>query len=507
MAYLRELITLLGFEVDVAGFTKGEKAFAELVGLAKGAANAIKELTLGTADFAEDLNDVATRFGITNQQMQQMMVMADATGTSLQSLQQGFAQTLRRAQEAVSGNKEFTKSFAGIGFSVEDLKGMLADPMQLFGAVASRVDSAATAGERMQHAFRLMGRAGVQLAPDLGDIVPMMGAIANRSEEFNFLTDEQIELAKALKTENALLNASYEGLKRQLGLELSPVMRQIILDTREWLIRNKELIKDGIRILGETAKTAGEAITKLTLYIEANKNILVITAGVIGTLLIPSLIKIGIAVAPALAVVAAIVLLIGVIQELYYWANGMPSLLGDLFERAHALQQNPDKPWWVELALMLERALVAMRNLARESKDFLTGEDKTSSPNWKKMEEAANKRGGGAALATIRSDFPEGKEFEKPGSPGAHLMHRLGVRLNDVEMPSLSQLLFGQFGTPRSKESSAANITVNSPTTITINAAPGQSAEDVGRAAADQLRSRDSELQSTMNELQSNEAR
>lgn len=344
MAFLRELITLIGFEVDVAGFSKGEKAFAELVGIAKGTLNAIRDLTSSTAEFSIEVGNMAIITGMGTDEIQKLKIAADQSGLSMDAMQRKTVMLLRRAQDAVDGSKAWSKAFHAAGISTAELKDNIGSTTDLIALVAQRILNGETAAKRARDAFKLFGITGAQAIPMLQMLSKTMGDLSNRQEEFRFLTDDQIAASRELKFEQTQLGAIWDGITRQLGAELTPAMLDAIRQTREFIDAHKDLINNGLKTLGEWFDKTKDKAFEFIGYIDKNKHSVIAFATALTATLIPALIlaqpelaATGLAMLTAFGEVvaygAAFLVIAGAISDIYDYSRGVDSVMGRLHNK------------------------------------------------------------------------------------------------------------------------------------------------------------------------------
>ena len=331
---VRELINLVGFEVDEQSESRAKKAFDGLKTAAslaaKGAALAIGAIATAiqtTALKGDEIAKTADRLGLSTDALQEFQFAADLAGVSSQELSQSLRDFNRRAFEAEAGSGQAAEAYKALGLSIRDAGGEVKSTEQRFTEAVGALSQIENEAQRAAMASKIFGEeGGTRLNVLLGQ-----GAegLAKAREEFKALglgidedaaraseefLDAQNKVGRVLRTvattfAGQLIPAVTEGADAVLGF------------VRE----NRELIR--LRI--------GQAVDVVTTAVRGAVAFFGRLADVVGG--VGPLLKIVVGIAAALALaffavpiavgaVSAAVLLL--IDDLTAWASGSESLIG-----------------------------------------------------------------------------------------------------------------------------------------------------------------------------------
>lgn len=377
MAVLRELITVLGFDVDSAEAAQANKVFD---GLKKGALAVVAGATAAAAGLGVLINqtvhagDAAAkagkRLGITAEEVQELSFAAERSGVPVESLSAGLRSIQRRAAEAAQGNKEFAKGFQKLGVNIKDSNGKLKPTVQLFSEVAEGFKGITNEGDRTAIAMRVAGIGGAALLPLFLEGAEGVAALRARAHDLGFVINNETAAATERLADNfADLRLVFTGLGRRLASNFLPLVEDLTNKTLEWFIANRELVDKGIKSLVSVIQVAVNLLFGFVRVISENKRFILILAAVITTALIPSLLALAktyglvslaalkaalIAAAPFILIIGLAVLIALVIEDVFAFVSGSESAIGNLFEAFTREAQKPGAHWMVKaLAFIL----------------------------------------------------------------------------------------------------------------------------------------------------------
>lgn len=163
---------------DATGFVKGVdkaegslKKFSSSAGALLGAAGiaGAAKLALGAfTDMAERMDAVgkaADRLGIASEALTGLQHAAEQAGSSAAALEKGIIALQKNVTEAAGGSKTLTKAFDELGISAKDLAAL--DTERQFDVMADALSGVEDVTKRNAIAFKIMGRAGIELSATL----------------------------------------------------------------------------------------------------------------------------------------------------------------------------------------------------------------------------------------------------------------------------------------------------------------------------------------------------
>jgi hypothetical protein len=234
-----------GFFTSIA--TKAALGIAAIFG---GAAASVKSFI----DEASELKTIASFTSLSTQEFQGLAYAMEQNGLSAEKLADGFRQFNAGFREStLSGGKgAVAEGIKDLGLSFEKMK-RLRPQEQLF-AILEAANKAGPSMARAGTFARIFGEiAGANLSriADLG--VPAIKALIAEAGDLGFvLSTDAVESGIKLKQQFGQLTGAAEGLRNAIALELLPIISETIPKIRDWVVQNRELIAQNVKLwLGE----------------------------------------------------------------------------------------------------------------------------------------------------------------------------------------------------------------------------------------------------------------
>lgn len=261
---IEELVTIFGFEVDKSGAASAIKTYtdlrnlaSDLVRVARAASRAVLEPIKHVVQLGEHAVNTGRRIGATAEQVQQLGIMARATGVSSSVLEKAIEKLGSSSYASVTRHKEHVLALARVGVVATDATGKLKPPTQLFFEMAEGLSKIDEPGKRTRLAFQLMGEQAGQLMPLLAMGPGYLGAIAKVAAESGaVLSNETAQAAKDVAFWWQILTIRSEGLENRLGGGLLPIASKIIGSLGKWWAANKKVVDQGIDVIVQHITTA-----------------------------------------------------------------------------------------------------------------------------------------------------------------------------------------------------------------------------------------------------------
>lgn len=378
MPVLRELITVLGFDVDDAAAARAEQTFD---GLKKGALAVVGATVAITAALALMVKETITagdeaattgeRLGITAKEVQELSFAAERSGVPIAQLNQGLRSLQRRAADSIGQVNEFAKGFAALGVRVTDANGKLKPTVELLGEVATAFQGITDEGQRTALAMKVAGDGGAALLPLFLQGAKGIDALRQRASVLGFVLDtETIEASSRLADNFDDLRLLFLGVSRRIARTLLPLVERLTGGMIDLFIANRELIDRGIKVFIDTIEGSIDAMKRFAGLIEENRRVLLLFAGVLFAAVLPGLLSVAggyalvalaaiktaiVAAAPFLAVIALAALVALALEDIFVFVSGGESAIGNLFKAFTEAAQKPDAHWMVQtLATIIE---------------------------------------------------------------------------------------------------------------------------------------------------------
>lgn len=171
----------------------------------------VKDLIVETANYADQIGDLAEKWGFTTREIQEFDYWATMSGTTLDSLLTGMRGLVNQAE---AGSDAFDK----LGVSVRNADGSLKDQKTLFLETIDALQKIDNQTERNALQFEVFGRAGI----DLGQII-------NRdSSELAQLSQEAENLGIILSDNTIAMAGNFNDTLDQIRLSFKSVFAELI---------------------------------------------------------------------------------------------------------------------------------------------------------------------------------------------------------------------------------------------------------------------------------------
>lgn len=173
--------------------------------------NKVKDLILETANYADQIGDLAEKWGFTTQQIQEFDYWATMSGTTLESLLTAMRGLVNQAE---AGSNAFRK----LGVNVKNTDGTFKDQRTLFLETIDALQKVENQTERNALQFEIFGRSGIEL-----------GQIINRdAKELEELSREAENLGIILSKNTINQASEFNDKLDQMKLAFKSVMAEII---------------------------------------------------------------------------------------------------------------------------------------------------------------------------------------------------------------------------------------------------------------------------------------
>jgi len=338
---------LQNFNGQLNGVVGKLKTFAKALVPAVGAAG-LGLLISHTLEAAEGLSHVAESLGLTIEQMSALRIAAGLSGTNVELLEASMQRFNRRLGEAVKGTGPAADDFRRLGIKILDVNGRLLPTLDILPTVADAIQRAGSQAERTAIAFSFFGLQGADLLPFLQKGGKELQNFLKQGQQLTLVTQENIDNAKAFNARLMVLKAVFSQVSLKIKLAIVDAFFPLIKSFEQFIRLNREVIRlrleSFINALSAVFKVLANIIgfvgsvgkAFLDIVNTFPKQFAVITAGVV--LLTGAFRRLAIAtiaaLAPELAIGAAISAVILVVQDLIVYLRGGESVIGDLINSA-----------------------------------------------------------------------------------------------------------------------------------------------------------------------------
>ena len=146
---------------------------------------ATKDAILQSANYADQIGDVAEKWGFTTKEIQEFDYWATMSGTTLESLLTGMRGLVNQAE---AGAPAFEK----LGVSVKNADGTFKDQKTLFLETIDALNQVEDRTQRNALQFEIFGRAGIELGQVISRDASELQALSSEAENLGIILSEDI---------------------------------------------------------------------------------------------------------------------------------------------------------------------------------------------------------------------------------------------------------------------------------------------------------------------------
>lgn len=272
---IRELITVLGFDVDDAPLDRVDegldrikssiKRVATLGAIAGGTLFGLAKSTANTADAAAK---TGRAIGLTAEEVQEYNHAASIAGLSNEEMQKSLRQMGRAARDATRGIGTAKDTIEEMGISVTDANGQLKSTDVLVEEVADQFAAMPDGPRKTAAAMDLFGRSGDKFINLLNQGGDGIRELRQEARDLGVIIDNETAAKAELFNDTLFrLQQLLTGIKHTAGAEIIPILIEEGKRTLEWAKANKELMKARVREFVQGLIKVFKSILTLTLWI------------------------------------------------------------------------------------------------------------------------------------------------------------------------------------------------------------------------------------------------
>lgn len=250
MTIIDSFFAQLGFEIDDArlkqfqtSMESGRATALALGGAIIAAGGAIALFVDRIANHLDELGDFAEKNQVGVEAIQELGHAAQLNGSSLEDVKSSIERVNKAIGEAVLGVGRGAKSFEKLGFSAKDSEGKVKTFDSLLMEVSDRMQ-----GLSRQEQIAMAEKLGID-----GNLVPMLAkgsaAIAELREEaraFGVASSEDTAVAGEFMDAMDRIKFVILGVANSIAVKLMPPIMEMLVAFRQWIMANRELIKNTI---------------------------------------------------------------------------------------------------------------------------------------------------------------------------------------------------------------------------------------------------------------------
>ncbi|EAR8786031.1 hypothetical protein QC835_003987 [Salmonella enterica] len=333
MAIVNELITKFGFIGDLAPQETFNANLKASIGLLAGLGAAIAGSAAGVAGWVTSVSqsiDPLVQFsretGVAIETVQTLGYAASVNGSSVDALQASLGEMTKRVGEFVSTGEGEAKDVAErLGLQFKDMNGQVKNSDVIFRELADKLH-----GMSQAEKFSVLDKMGIDRS--MVQLLSMTGeeisSLQNKAEALGVVTQDQADQFAAYNDSLTTLGKGFDGIKFQVAVGFVPVLKDLVDGFTDFLIANKDLIKNGLAHLGEIIFSVMGMIRRFLPIIG------LITTGFVAWKIAAIGLRTVLATifSPVVLITAAIVAVVLVIDDLLTAMEGGQSVIADFFK-------------------------------------------------------------------------------------------------------------------------------------------------------------------------------
>lgn len=333
MAIVNELITKFGFIGDLAPQETFNANLKASIGLLAGLGAAIAGSAAGVAGWVtsvsqsiDPLVQLSRETGVAIETVQTLGYAASVNGSSVDALQASLGEMTKRVGEFVSTGEGEAKDVAErLGLQFKDMNGQVKNSDVIFRELADKLH-----GMSQAEKFSVLDKMGIDRS--MVQLLSMTGeeisSLQNKAEALGVVTQDQADQFAAYNDSLTTLGKGFDGIKFQVAVGFVPVLKDLVDGFTDFLIANKDLIKNGLAHLGEIIFSVMGMIRRFLPIIG------LITTGFVAWKIAAIGLRTVLATifSPVVLITAAIIAVVLVIDDLLTAMEGGQSVIADFFK-------------------------------------------------------------------------------------------------------------------------------------------------------------------------------
>lgn len=234
-------------------------AIAAVTAATGAAVKGLANCTVEAGKFADEVNEVATKSGLSTEEVQKFKFAAELLDVPLETVT-GSLSKLTKAMSQAKDGKGAADTFKQLGVSLTDNYGNLRDNEAVFWDVLEALDGVQVEANRDAAAMAIFGKSAQDLNPIIEAGKGKFEELGEAAEDMGYiLGEDNLEKFGEFDDQMQLLSKSAESAKNALGLVLLPILGSLATDGTEAL---GEFSK-GIQEAGGDPAAMGEVVTNL----------------------------------------------------------------------------------------------------------------------------------------------------------------------------------------------------------------------------------------------------
>lgn len=204
----------------------GVAAFAAIGTAIGGATTALVSNAKETANYADTVDKMSQKLGVSTEAYQEWDYVLNISGTSMQSMQTGLKTLTNKLDDAKNGSEDAAAMFEQLGLSMEDIQNMSRE--EIFEAAIAGFQGMEDSAERAALANDLFGKSGQELAPLFNTTAEETARLRQEVNDLGgVMSDEAVKAGAAFKDSLTGLQTAFTGAKNSMMSEFMPSLTTV----------------------------------------------------------------------------------------------------------------------------------------------------------------------------------------------------------------------------------------------------------------------------------------
>ena len=226
-------------------------------------------------EFADSLNDISERLGITVEKLSELDYIAGQSGTSFETLQKGYIKLSESIVKANEGSEEQIEIFNKLGISYKNADGSLRSTQSVLEDLAGTFENSKNDTNKMKIALDLLGKSGIELVPLLNNGKEGLENLRKEAEELGLI------ISSKTTAQIGVLGDTFDKVSKvsrnsmiNLGATIAPALNVILNGFLEFKKETSKGLFDDNSIEETQAKIATFALNVLDAFDSVSKYII-----------------------------------------------------------------------------------------------------------------------------------------------------------------------------------------------------------------------------------------
>lgn len=273
-------------EIEKRALAFGKVLGTALVTGAAAAATALAAITKQAIDYADHLNDLNQRLGISAEALSGWAYAAQQTGTDIDALGLGLKRLAKNMAEALDPKSQQASLFKALGVDVKDAQGNLRSLEEILPEIAGKFKELDNATTEAALAQELFGKSGTDLVEFLNQGEDGLEAMRQKARDLGVeLGDSTLKAADEFNDRLSDLKSLALGVGLQLAEKLLPELNNLVAqftDAATEGSKTQKFIEDLATSISGISKVVVFATEQFAVMVNQLAALRTVAEGVIG---------------------------------------------------------------------------------------------------------------------------------------------------------------------------------------------------------------------------------